>query len=458
MGSDGCFLNIEATLETQIAWWRSWMRERNTGTSKDLDELEDRLRSQLKELQLTGLTEDESFLIALRRMGSRDSLSRAFAQEHAERLWKQLLLPDQLAKPSRRRELWVALGIGIAAAIAIKLPLAFGIDFDEIGDDWYFRNAALLVLPFLAGWFFYQRRTSLWRGGLLAIPAICLAVAINAYPFAPHAQTLVLAATHLPIALWALVGIAYAGPHWQSHTMRMQFVRFTGEWIIYYALIALGGMTLVLTSLALSTVIFGSPQEWLADWLMPAGAAGAVIIAAYLVHAKQRIVENMAPVLTKLFTPLFTIVLSAFLLAMLWKRNLLAIDRDALIVFDIVLVVVLGLVVYANSARGALTHPDAIDAIQFILVVTALLADVGGVAAMVARIAALGSTPNRVAALGLNGLLLIHLGIAAWLQLGFLQRRRPFAVIERWHTSYLPVYAIWAAFLVFLLPPAYRFA
>jgi len=42
---------------------------------------------------------------------------------------------------------------------------------------------------------------------------------------------------------------------------------------------------------------------------------GAVIVSAWLVEAKQGVIENMAPVLTRVFTPLFAATLLAFLVA-----------------------------------------------------------------------------------------------------------------------------------------------
>ena len=34
----------------------------------------------------------------------------------------------------------------------------------------------------------------------------------------------------------------------------------------------------------------------------------------------------------------------------------------------------------------------------------------------------------------------------------------PFSALERWQTGYLPVYGIWAAIVVFALPPMFSFA
>jgi hypothetical protein len=45
-----------------------------------------------------GLAEDEAFLIAVKRIGELDALSREFAREHSERLWKRLVV-----RPTRGR-------------------------------------------------------------------------------------------------------------------------------------------------------------------------------------------------------------------------------------------------------------------------------------------------------------------------------------------------------------------
>jgi hypothetical protein len=43
------------------------------------------------------------------------------------------------------------------------------------------------------------------------------------------------------------------------------------------------------------------------------------------------------------------------------------------------------------------------------------------------------------------------------LYIRFLRGRGPFASLERWQTDYLPVYAAWAAIVVIVFPPLFRF-
>ncbi|MGH8868161.1 MAG: hypothetical protein ACRDYU_09205, partial [Actinomycetes bacterium] len=176
--------------------------------------------------------------------------------------------------------------------------------------------------------------------------------------------------------------------------------------------------------------------------MLPSGAAGAVIVAAWLVESKQHVVENMAPVLTMLFTPLFAVMLTVA--AVTYSGYAVtdgAFDRELLGVFDALLVVVLGLVLYAMSAREPARVPGLMVAVALLTVVSALVLDVLVFGTMVARIGDLGFTPNRVAALGLNLVLLVNLAGAAWLSARFLTGRTAFHRLERWQTGYLPVFA-----------------
>jgi hypothetical protein len=237
----------------------------------------------------------------------------------------------------------------------------------------------------------------------------------------------------------------------------MDFVRFSGELFIYYVLIALGGGVLT----GLTVTMFGAigvNAEWFAEqWLVPCGAMGAVIIGSWLVEAKQSVVENMAPVLTRLFTPLFTVVLLAFLGIMAWTRNPIDLGREVLIQVDLLLVLVVGLVLYSASSRDPQAPPGAFDRLQLLLVVSALTVDAVALWAIATRISEFGLSPNRVAALGENLILLVNLIGTAWLHARFLRGARPFAALERWQVSFLSVYPAWAAAVVVAFPPLFGY-
>ena len=447
-------------LEEQISEWRSYVRRRQAIVAADVAELEDHLRSQVADLQASGLDADEAFLIGVKRLGELDTLSREFAREHSERLWKRLVVAD--AEPSGTgwsRELVVALGLAVAAALTIKVPELFGlrISGDGAAGSFYFRNASFFVLPFLAAFFAWKR--GLNAAGWMALAAIFAAgvLALNLPPFTPKGQTEALAALHLPMALWLAVGVAYAGGAWRSHDQRMNYVRFSGEWFIYYVLIALGGGVLMVSTMFIFRSIGMDAKGLLDGWILPCGVVGAVVVAGFLVEAKQSVIENMAPVLTLLFTPLFTLLLLAFLATTVVTGSGINVERQTLIGFDVLLVVVVGLLLYALSARDPQLAPGLFDALQLALVVCALLVDAMALWTILARISAFGFTPNRVAALGENLILVVNLGWSAVLYARFLGKRAGIAPLERWQTAYLPVYAVWAAIVVVIFPLVFRF-
>ncbi|MGI9628364.1 MAG: permease prefix domain 1-containing protein [Longimicrobiales bacterium] len=446
-------------LESQIAEWRDYLRRRQAIHSVDVDELEDHLRGQVGTLKDAGLSDDEAFLVAVKRMGDLNTLSREFAREYSERLWKQLVVApaDEGGDPTTFPDAMMAIGFAVAAGVAIKLPALFGVGLSEENAPFYVRNFSLFVLPLLAGYFALKRRVDSLSLGWLAVPFALGAVLTNAFPFAPDGQTFQLVAMHLPIALWLSVGYAYVGGHWRDHSKRMDFIRFSGEWFIYYALIALGGGVLMGFTMFVFSAI-GLDAEWfLESWLLPCGVVGAVIISAWLVEAKQSVIENMAPVLTRLFTPLFAAVLLVFLVTMVLTGSGIDVEREVLIGFDLLLVVILALLLYAISARNPNASPDAFDALQLLLVVCALIIDVLALIAIAARISEFGFSPNKVAALGENLVLLVNLAGSAVLYARFLRGRIAFGALERWQTGYLPVFVIWFWFVVIAFPPLFGF-
>ena len=447
------------SLEEQIELWRSYLRRRQAIHSVDVAELEDHLREQVAVLVDAGLATDEAFLVAVKRMGALDALSQEFAREHSDRLWKQLVVvPSDSGEPRvrARTDAIVAFSLAVAAAVLIKVPALFGIQLDQ-DPSFYARNLGLFVLPLLTGYFAWKRRLDISTLRWLAVAFVAACVFANVYPFAPRGHTEALTALHLPIVLWLVAGIAYAGGRWSQVAGRMDFIRFSGELFIYYVLIALGGGVLT-AFMAMTFKSIGIDVEpFFESWLLPCGAAGAVLVASWLVEAKQSVVENMAPVLTRLFTPLFATVLVTFLGTVLWTGRGVDIERNVLIGFDLLLVVILGLLLYSVSARDPRSPPCAFDVVQVILVAGALLADAIALWAIAARVSEFGFSPNRVAALGENVILLVNLAWSAVLYIRFLRGRGSFTDLERWQTNYIPVYAAWAAIVVILFPPMFRY-
>jgi hypothetical protein len=316
-----------------------------------------------------GLDAEEAFLVALRRLASRDEATRTYARTYAS---EQLVGPTEAepAAPSgggARTDFWIMLACALGAALAVKVPTFFGIHLDGPGSEFYTRNVSLLVLPFLGAYLAWTRRLSARSSAVLAAVFVAGAAVVNLLPFTPGGATETLTAIHLLIVLWLVLGVAHAGGEWRSAGRRMDYVRFTGEWLINYALIALGGGVLIALTVGVFEAIDLDVSTLIGSWVLPCGAAGAVIVAGWLAGSRRNPIGGMAPVLARVFTPLFAIMLVTLLVGVIGTRGVIDIEREVLIFFDLLLVIVLALLLYAISARGPEAERGVFDWIQLVL-------------------------------------------------------------------------------------------
>lgn len=446
-------------LEQEIGRWRTFVTAHGSSATH-LATVEEQLRRDTRELGATGLDADEAFLVALRRAATADEATLRFARERCVDLWASPTTAGDHTAPAQpaASHFVLMLTCGVLAAVAIKTPALLG---HPLGDDtfgFYARNVSLLVLPFLALYLAVSRGLRAPAIAALAGVFAAAAAAVNLYPFEAGASTLTLSAIHLPIVLWLTLGVAFVSGEWRSAERRMEYVRFTGEWLVNYALIALGGGVLTAITIGVFQAIDLDATVFVQEWLLPCGAAGAVIVAAWLADTRRTLTGGMAPMLARVFTPLFAAMLLALLAGVAWAGGIISIEREVLILFDLLLVLVLALVLYALSARDRRRGPGLFDRIQFVLVACALAVDVVALVNIAARLAEYGFSANRTAAIGLNLILLANLGWSAALQRGFIRSRRTLEAVEGWQMSYLPVYALWAAIVALAFPVVFRFA
>jgi hypothetical protein len=443
------------TLDTLVGRWRAAVLSHRAVTAADADELESHLRDQIADFTAAGLRDDEAFLVAVKRLGEVNALTAEYAREHGERVWKQLAISGE--ETETRRPFITMLIVAAVAVVAIQaFRLVAGVPYSM--PNWFLRNVGFVVLPVLATYFALVNAVRVRRIVVVAslVAAVCLAV--NLYPFVDGGDTSTLVGIHVPFLLWFAVAGIYVTTL-GSTARRMDFVRFLGEWAIYYVLIALGGAVL----LALTFVVFGlilptTAFDQVFFWVLPSGAAAAVIVAAWLVEAKKSIVENLAPVLTAIFTPLFAVMLFVAAVAYVVLGIGFDFDRSLLTAFDVLLLVVVALVVYGISARNAAKPGGVMDAIRLVAVVAAVIVDLLVVVSLLSRVGELGFTANRVAALGLNLILLVNLGGTIWNSVRLLARRGRIAQLETWQTGFLPVLGLWLLIVVIVLPPMFSFA
>ncbi|WP_294180236.1 permease prefix domain 1-containing protein [uncultured Schumannella sp.] len=460
---------MSAALEARIAEWRAFATRSRAVDAVDADELESHLRDSIDALRTAGLDDDEAFLVAAKRLGALDPISREFARVHSARLWKQLVLSGvgpEAAESGRvrRHELFVVVAFALGAAVLVQLlrlgtgAVSADSPYGAEGFRWFSGLLPAVLATPVIGYLAWLRRLSLAE---IAAPAALVTVTTLALlipPFDLGGLTAPVAALHSPVVLWFAVALTYLGTEWRSSERRMDVVRFTGEFAIYVVLIVLGGGVLFgLTSVIIGAIAPDAVSE-LAAWILPSGGAASLVVAAWLVESKQSVIENIAPVLTAIFTPLFAVMLAisaALYAAFGIGRDF---DRELLATFDVVLVVVLALLLYGLSARRPETASRVMDVLRLVAIAAALALDALVLGSMFARIGEFGFTPNRVAALGLNVLLFANLAVAAALGVRALRGRGTPAAPESWQTRYLPVFGGWALLMVVALPPMFGYA
>lgn len=446
-------------LESQIRKWRAHVQSTGSLGAQDVEELESHLRDSVDELAARGVSAEEAFIVSIRRMGDAEALDHEFAKVSAESVWRQLLVPaaDENARRKQRTEVVVVLLLAILGGFLGKIPALFGHPIAEESALIYARNAALFAFAPVAIYLIWRRALSLRFVAASVVTFALFAMAVNVYPsYEPH-HTQILAALHVPIALLLLLMALYAGPGWHRPSLRLDFVRFAGEVFIYSVLIALGGMVLVGVAGAMFTLVGIDVTPLVQNWVTVFGGCGVAVVAAYLVEKKKGAIETMAPVLARIFTPLFVLLLLGLIIAMAVTGQAPSEDRELLIMFDIVLALVLGLVLYTMSARDAEKPADWWDGVVMSLVVLALVADAIALWGIVGRLAAYGFSANKAAALGENAALMVNLVLLAVGYFHLLSSRSGYQTVVDWQMRYLPIHATWAAFVALAFPPLFGF-
>lgn len=406
-------------------------------------EQDPRLRTEMESLTAMGLSPDEAFLVAAHRLGTH-------APESAE----------PTAEPGLTRAGWVAmLGFAVIAGLGVKIPFGLALQNESSSTPFGYLVVALLALAAVLAFYLSWLRSPTVPGVVAGITVVLVAFGLSQwlYPFTSPSDTQVLGLLHVPIALAVLLGSAYLGRDWRLADRWLDYVRFLGELFIYYVLIALGGGVFMGLTVGVFELVGLSSESLVQEWVLPLGVGGAAVVAIWLVVTRQHVAENMAPVLSLVFTPLFSLLLLVFLGVLLTSGQLGDLDRNLLIVVDLVLAVVLGLHLFSVSARPPDAPSGWFDRLQLLLVVAALAIDVVVLVAMAGRIGEFGASPNKLAALGENLVLAGNLAGAAWLMAGFVRGRRPFSAVQRWQCRYLPIIGGWAGLVVLVFPLVFGF-
>jgi len=378
-----------------------------------------------------------------------DIQQHAVAQTWYERLnFRQ----DEISWGSSHERIFIAIAILIAGFIA-KIP-----DFTGIDEDFFFpRNISLIVLPLLAAYFSWRQQLNLrqWLVPLLATAVS--AVYINLLPNNDNSDTLILACIHLPLFLWVIMGYAYLGEQYNSPTKRIDFLRFNGDLVVMSAVIALSGALFTGITIGLFHLIDIDIEEFYFNYIAVWGLPAVPIAGTFLVQNNAQLVSKISPVIARIFTPLVFLTLLIFLIAVIYSGKDPYNDREFLLLFNLLLIAVMALILFSLGEATRQTGHRINLLFLFGLSVLAIIDNGIALSAIAFRLFEYGLTPNRIAVMGGNLLILGNLLVVAY-QLGnVLKGREGIEKVESSMANYMPVYGLWTAIIVFLLPLLFGF-
>jgi hypothetical protein len=357
----------------------------------------------------------------------------------------------QLSFPITARDLVVILVICLVAAVIVLIPKFAG--FDPYANMYYAKNAPMTAFAALIAYVLTVRKITAkkWLFTVAAIFAVS-AVFINLLPDDSKDQTVVLACIHLPLLLWCVYGMAYTGFDLRDNGKRVSFIRHNGDMAILGALIVLSGMLLAGLSIGLFSSIEIRIEKFVMDYIAICGIVAAPAITEFILRHYPRLTEKIAPILASIFSPVVLITLVIYLVAVIFSGKDPYTDRDFLILFNLMLLVVMALIVFSLSETSAGRRRKASEAVLLALSVVTLIVDIVALSAIFYRLSEYGVTPNRVAVLGSNLLILGNLVLITIDLFRVTFRNAHMERVNLTTARYLPVYMAWTVVVVFLFP------
>lgn len=312
-------------------------------------------------------------------------------------------------------------------------------------------NLAFGILPFIGAYFIYKNPPDKKIVYILLSLLIITVIYVNVLPMELN-DGILLAYLHLPIFLWVLLGLAFAGNEYGIGSKRLAYLKFNEEFFILYGIMAISGMILFLITMRLFSFVGMNIESFYFTNVVLFGAAALAIVATYLVLRKLKLAQNIVPYIAKIFSPLVLVTLLVYLVTIIYVGKNPFLDRDFLLSFNVILLIVLAFTIFTITERGINEKKTLSDYINYALIGLALIIDSVALSAILFRLSSYGITPNRVAVLGVNILIWANL---IWVMVSytrFLQNKRELTAIQDSITKYLPVYGLWAAFVTFAFP------
>ena len=319
-------------------------------------------------------------------------------------------------------------------------------------ESFFSKNIPLIIFPILSAYFIWIQKIEFNKIWFPIIAIVISAIYVNLIPNYNKSDSTMLVGIHLPMFLWSILGYAYIGAKLNDHPRKIEFLKFNGDLIIMCGIILLSCMVFTLITFGLFELINIKIEEsyfrYFAIWWI----AAIPMIASFLLQNNPQLINKVSPIIAKIFTPLVFINLLIYLTAVIYTGKYPYNDRNLLLVFNVLLIGVMALILFSVAEAGKNNKGLFTLYILFGLSILTIIINSIALSAISFRILQYGMTPNRIAVLGGNILIFIHLLMVSYKLFKSVRNKAKIEEVETSIAQFLPIYSIWTAIIVFILP------
>lgn len=374
--------------------------------------------------------------------------------EKLAQYWNARLAYDKSEISWGKKSDWIFVIVAsLLAGLIAKIPAIFNIKLEFF----YTRNIGFVVFPALASYFIWKRNIPMPRILFTAAAFMISAVYMNLLPDLPNNDTIILACLHVPFLLWALLGINYVGLDLRDDESRLDFLRFNGDFLILSGILVIVGGLFTAIVIGLFKAIGIKIEDFYFDYLAVFAGAALPIMSTFITQSNPSLVNKVSPVIAKICSPIVLIMLLVYLGAVLFSDKDPYNDRNFLLVFNLLLLGVMAIILFslAETSKDQDNHWSLI--ILFAIAIVTMVVNGIALAAILFRISEWGITPNRLAILGANFLMLANLVLIAFRLFNRVIRKDENSSAENAIANFLPIYIVWAMVVVFVFPILFNF-
>ena len=369
------------------------------------------------------------------------------------KFWKIRLdynkLPDKIKK-SNLLDIVILISACFIAGFLIKIPDIFNIRMTEI---FYEKNAGIIVFFGLTLYIALTNRVfELKRLIPVIVAFLILTIYVNLLPSVTDSDSINLVYIHLPLLIWCIFGAVYIDFNFKDKMKRIEYIRYNGDLAILMAIIVIAGGILTGITIGLFNAIGINIENFYMKNVVIVGAVSAPIVATYIIKNYTVLTNKIAPIIANIFSPLVLLTAIIYLMALAISGTNLYSDLEFLLIFNIMLFGVMAVIVFSISETSTTRKQKFSEMILFILSIITVIIDLIALSAIFYRLGTFGITPNRLAVLGSNILILGNLAllIIDLYKVNF--KKTLIKEVELTIAKYLPVYLIWILFVIIGFP------